>query len=526
MKTKEEGTKGGNKPGQQQHEQQQQHDSTPRLSKDKAVSAKQTGNMLTRNFEAGAGDRQRRPATAPTVRQPPSQGQASGPTKGDNAVVPVQYRILQKNVADGAAWTVGEQAKAHPNSKTPANGKAPPSAASDVHGRRGGGTQTTMSRAADKSSQKAEQGGRRPETVPFSSDAQSFPSLDQAFSNSTSDAHHSRMLSSEVLQGRGSAGGCFAGTVTSDTAQVKAPMGSWAKAGTSGSCPTHLWKLPNPLDATSNNVTGLLRGRQPQQHMSTEGSVEEEQWTTVAPKPKPVGRSEGGTTKVSAHAPSTLGMWAQKNRDQDNPAQASAASAASRGTRSVAHVASPASAAAASAALKVVAAGSQKDKDAKRPGNECKKKEKGAPILLSELIPMLQRKDVKMPTPYTHITKQDEADSHKSKAHKRSDNLVRNPNAADATSMVVLRRKEREGKKKTKISPLKKLILRDRRERLEREREKKDNAARKAAADASAAVLAQQQQAPAQQAPAEAGCVPSDAAQQQASCIEVWRMRL
>jgi hypothetical protein len=228
---------------------------------------------------------------------------------------------------------------------------------------------------------------------------------------------------------------------------------------------------------------------------------------------------------VSAHAPSTLGMWAQKNRDHENPAQASAGLAASRGSRSVANVASPASAAAASAALKVAAAGSQKDKDAKRPGNECKKKEKGAPILLSELIPMLQRKDVKMPTPYTHTAKQDEADSHKSKAHKRSDNLVRNPNAADATSMVVLRRKEREGKKKTKISPLKKLILRDRRERLEREREKKDNAARKAAADASAAVPAQQQQAPAQQTPAElaeAGSVPSDAAQQQASCIEVW----
>ena len=90
--------------------------------------------------------------------------------------------------------------------------------------------------------------------------------------------------------------------------------------------------------------------------------------------------------------------------------------------------------------------------------------------MLSELIPVLRRKDVKMPTPYT-AKHQVEIGSSKNRDHKRTENLVRNPNAADSTKQyIVLRRKEKEGgSKKKKISPLKKLILRDRKERLERQ---------------------------------------------------------
>ena len=108
-----------------------------------------------------------------------------------------------------------------------------------------------------------------------------------------------------------------------------------------------------------------------------------------------------------------------------------------------------------------VAAGAPPHKEVKKDAGTSSGKK--APITLLDLMTVIRRKDVKMPTPYTLKQDTEAETNNKPKPQRRCENLVRNPNAADGQSMVVLRRKEKEGgKKKTKISPLKKLILRDR----------------------------------------------------------------
>ena len=212
-----------------------------------------------------------------------------------------------------------------------------------------------------------------------------------------------------------------------------APKGSWARGAGAGG----RWTNP-PLDAETTHTPAPLMALP--QHKSGGRRADEEKWVTV--KPKAGGRAEAGA--APAHVPSAWGGWGGvKTREPESHAPASAAKAGrgpppSIGPTTFAPVQS----------------------EAKRTGRK-------APILLSELIPVLRRKDVKMPTPYTA---RQLAEADRNKVHKRTDNLVRNPNAADGQAMVVLRRKEKEGgKKKAKISPLKKLILRDRRDRLDRQ---------------------------------------------------------
>lgn len=222
-----------------------------------------------------------------------------------------------------------------------------------------------------------------------------------------------------------------------DQASASVPKGSWARgAGAVG-------RWSNPLDIENTHTPPALMA--PQQHKSAARRAEEEKWVTVAPKPKAGGRAEVGASPAQGHAPSAWTGWGgSKPREPESHGPAHAAKAG----RGPAPSTGP--------AMSVPAQ------------SEARKTGRKAPILLSELIPVLRRKDVKMPTPYT-AKQQAEADG-KHKPHKRTDNFVRNPNAADGQSMVVLRRKEKEGgKKKTKISPLKKLILRDRRDRLDRQ---------------------------------------------------------
>ena len=210
------------------------------------------------------------------------------------------------------------------------------------------------------------------------------------------------------------------------------PKGSWARGAGAGG----RWTNP-PLDAETTHTPAPLVALP--QHKSG-GSADEEKWVTV--KPKAGGPAEAGA--APAHVPSAWGGWGGvKTLESKSHAPASAAKAGGGPPPSIG---------------KATLAPAQSE--AKRSGRK-------APILLSELIPVLRRKDVKMPTPYT-ARQQAEAD--RNKVHKRTDNLVRNPNAADGQAMVVLRRKEKEGgKKKAKMSPLKKLILRDRKDRLERQ---------------------------------------------------------
>eukprot|EP00802_Teleaulax_amphioxeia_P002465 Tamp_02467.p1 GENE.Tamp_02467~~Tamp_02467.p1 ORF type:complete len:773 (+),score=145.98 Tamp_02467:678-2996(+) len=213
------------------------------------------------------------------------------------------------------------------------------------------------------------------------------------------------------------------------------PRGSWAADASSAG------RWSRPLDVETPHASGaLLRHKAPAHHEQTQ----EQEWITVAPKLKAASRTE--TASAQAYAPSAWGGWGARAREAEGHGQLSAPPKSAR--MAPTPPGPPAGAAPA---------------DARKAG-------KKAPILLSELMPVLRRKDVKMPTPYT-AKQRVEMDSSKHKAHKRTENLVRNPNAADSQNQfVVLRRKEREGgSKKKKISPLKKLILRDRKERLERQ---------------------------------------------------------
>ncbi|KAJ1479852.1 hypothetical protein T484DRAFT_1902151, partial [Baffinella frigidus] len=90
---------------------------------------------------------------------------------------------------------------------------------------------------------------------------------------------------------------------------------------------------------------------------------------------------------------------------------------------------------------------------------------KKAPILLSDLFPQLQsaRKKVSMPVPYTVAQGAVQSGKQDGREQRQKSHMVMNPNAADGNRMIVLHRKEKEGgKKKNKLSPLKKLILKDR----------------------------------------------------------------
>ena len=232
-------------------------------------------------------------------------------------------------------------------------------------------------------------------------------------------------------------------------ASMPLPKGTWGTAGR--------WSAP--LNLSSTGASGAL-GKQQQQQQSAARRADEDDWITVGTKPKAGGRTEtaGGRVETASSQVHPRGQcagawgtvaWGAK---VGIPESHGHNSAATKGK------AAPPSAGAAGAGMPIA-------------HTETKKTGKKAPILLSELMPVLRRKDVKMPTPYTS-RQQAEADTRDAsrKAPKRSDNLVRNPNAADGQGMVVLRRKEKEGgKKKTKVSPLKKLILRDRKERLARQ---------------------------------------------------------
>jgi len=237
-------------------------------------------------------------------------------------------------------------------------------------------------------------------TVLFTSDAQSFPLLDLAV-------------------------------------PPPAAKGPWA----AGSSSAGRWS--RPLDIEASHTSGeMLRQKPPHQPKQTG----EQEWITVAPKPKPGTRPQTPASPAHAHAPSAWGGLGARDRDVEVHGQVGAPP---KSARVAPHPPGPAAGAA---------------------PNEAKRPVKKAPIMLSELIPVLRRKDVKMPTPYTSH-QQVEIGSSKNRDHKRTENLVRNPNTADSTKQyIVLRRKEREGgSKKKKISPLKKLILRDRKERLERQ---------------------------------------------------------
>ena len=153
-----------------------------------------------------------------------------------------------------------QRAGAQPSSKAQGTGsKQVQASGAGEKGKKGGAAQRP-----DKHAQKPE---KREAPVLFPSDSQSFPSLDQAF--------------------------------------VSAPRGSWARGpGTTGS-----WS--SPAHATSNHVTGAQRVHQ-QQHKLAERHVEEEKWTTVAPKPKAGGRVETAAPQLNAHAPSAWGGWGGK----------------------------------------------------------------------------------------------------------------------------------------------------------------------------------------------------------------------
>jgi hypothetical protein len=216
-----------------------------------------------------------------------------------------------------------------------------------------------------------------------------------------------------------------------------AAKGPWA----AGSSSAGRWS--RPLDIEASHSSGEMLRQKPPQQQKQPG---EQEWITVAPKPKPGTRPKTPASPSHAHAPSAWGGWGARDRDVELHGQVGAPP---KSARVAPHPPGPAAGAA---------------------PNEAKRPVKKAPIMLSELIPVLRRKDVKMPTPYTS-QQQVEMGSSKNRDHKRTENLVRNPNTADSTKQyIVLRRKEREGgSKKKKISPLKKLILRDRKERLERQ---------------------------------------------------------
>jgi hypothetical protein len=216
-----------------------------------------------------------------------------------------------------------------------------------------------------------------------------------------------------------------------------AAKGPWA----AGSSSAGRWS--RPLDIEASHSSGEMLRQKPPQQQKQPG---EQEWITVAPKPKPGTRPKTPASPSHAHAPSAWGGWGARDRDVELHGQVGAPP---KSARVAPHPPGPAAGAA---------------------PNEAKRPVKKAPIMLSELIPVLRRKDVKMPTPYTS-QQQVEMGSSKNREPKRTENLVRNPNTADSTKQyIVLRRKEREGgSKKKKISPLKKLILRDRKERLERQ---------------------------------------------------------
>ena len=220
-------------------------------------------------------------------------------------------------------------------------------------------------------------------------------------------------------------------------ASMPAPKGSWGTAG----------RWSNPLNL-AQTTRGPPVGQQPQQ--SAARRADDDQWITVGIKPKAAGRADSAASQVNQRAPGAGAWgavaWGHTSRISESQGQSGPVVGARGGKAS-----SPATAAGAPHAQ-----------------SEPKKTGKKTAITLSDLMPVLRRKDVKMPTPYT-AKQQAEADTGRSKSHKRSE-LVRNPNAADGQGMVVLRRKEKEGgKKKTKMSPLKRLILRDRKQRLERQ---------------------------------------------------------
>ena len=213
-----------------------------------------------------------------------------------------------------------------------------------------------------------------------------------------------------------------------DGASTPALKGSWAKPAQSSA---GSWSSPL---AAAVAQAGTAKG---QEQNSDARRAEEEQWVTVAQKTK------GAPAKAGAPA---RGAWGTKP-----PAMSLKASSAAKGSLGVPNSAGQAASGPAQA-------------EAKKTSN------RKSAITLMDLMPVLQKKkDVKMPAPYTSKTvPEKDGGRSNNKTHSKNANLVRNPNAADGQSMVVLHRKEKEGgKKKTKISPLKKLILRDRRERLE-----------------------------------------------------------